>query len=91
MPGLSADDLQIEIMDDVLTLKIQPQVEEAEDHDETGRYLVREIHAGESVRRLCLPEPVDADKAEAKIENGLLTLRIPKAEEAKPRKIAVNA
>jgi len=91
VPGLSADDLQIEILDDVLTLRVQPQVEESETKDENGRYLLREIRAGESMRRLCLPEPVDAEKAEAKIENGLLTLRIPKAEEIKPKKIAVKA
>ena len=91
VPGLSADDLQIEILDDVLTLRVQPQVEETETKDESGRYLVREIRAGESMRRVCLPAPVNADKAEAKIENGLLTLRIPKADEVKPKKITVKA
>jgi len=40
---------------------------------------------------LKLPAPVDAEKVEAKLENGLLQLTLPKAEEARPRKIAVKA
>jgi HSP20 family protein len=87
VPGLKSDDLHVEILDDVVTLRGKV---EAEDTDER-RYLLREVCLGEFERRLRLPDPLDASKAEATVENGLLTLRIPKAEEARPKVIKVRA
>lgn len=88
VPGLKADDLQIEILDDVLTLRAEMEQEEVE---KRGGYLLRELHRGSFVRSLRLPEPVEAEKAEAKVEDGLLTVRIPKSEEARPKEIKVKA
>jgi HSP20 family protein len=87
VPGLKAEDLKIEILDDVVTLsgKIKQEEPEAES------YLLRELCLGEFSRSLRLPDPVDAGKAEAKVENGLLTLRLPKTEEARPKTIKVKA
>jgi HSP20 family protein len=86
VPGLKADDLKIEILDNVVTLS--GAIESKEDQPE---YLVHELEMGDFCRSLRLPDPVDAAKAEAKVEDGVLTLRIPKAEEAKPKTIKVKA
>lgn len=86
VPGLKPDDLKIEVLDDVVTLR--GQIPDAEAND---GYLLRELSAGEFERSLRLPDPLDASKAEASVENGLLTVRIPKADEARPKTIRVQA
>ncbi len=88
VPGFKAEDLQIEVLDDVLTLKGEIENDEV---DERDGYLLREIHRGSFSRSLRLPESTDSSKAEAKIEDGLLTVRIPKSEEARPKEIKVKA
>jgi HSP20 family protein len=85
--GLNPDDLQIEIKDDILTVKGEVNSETNGD----GEYLLREIFYGEFRRSLRLPESVDIDKVEAKVENGLLTIHLPKAEEVKPKTIKITA
>jgi HSP20 family protein len=87
VPGLKPDDLKIEILEDVVTLSGKV----AEREEESDGYLLRELALGEFSRSLRLPDPLDASKAEAVVENGLLTLRIPKAEEARPKTIKVKA
>jgi len=88
VPGIRSEDLTIEIKEDILSLSAQsaPQAEE-----DNANFLLREIQEINLDRKFRLPDPVKADKAEARIENGLLTLRIPKAEEARPRQIKVRA
>jgi HSP20 family protein len=88
VPGLSVDDLKIEILDDVVTLSAEVETEE----NGSKETLLDEIRrSGQFSRRLRLPVPVDPTQAEAKVENGLLTVRIPKAEEARPKIIEVKA
>jgi len=87
VPGYKAEDLKIQVLDDVVTLSAEK--EHSEDGD--GQYLVRELPLGEFSRSLRFPEPLDASKAEAKVEHGILTLRLPKAEEARPKTIKVQA
>ena len=82
VPGLKAEDLSIQILDD--TLAIEGQYSQHE-----GEALMSELPVGSFKRTLRLPAALDADKAEANIENGVLTLRIPKAETARPRTIKV--
>ncbi len=84
--GMKPEDLKVEIHDGVLTLKgeIKPQP------NGEGKYLLREISHGEFSRSLQLPDHVDVDKVEAKIENGLLRIRLPKSEEVKPKTIQVK-
>jgi HSP20 family protein len=86
VPGLKAEDVQIEILDDILTLRGKVEVVESEGSD----YLVREVGVGDFERSLRLPDPVDTTKAEASIRDGILTVRIPKAEAAKPKVIKVK-
>jgi HSP20 family protein len=87
VPGLKPEDLQIEILEDVVTLRGKT----AERSEENDGYLLRELEMGEFSRSLQLPDPLDASKAEAEVRNGVLTLRIPKAEEARPKTIKVKA
>ncbi|MCJ7824217.1 MAG: Hsp20/alpha crystallin family protein [Anaerolineales bacterium] len=87
VPGLKADDLQIEIIEDVVTLR--GEVKEKENGQED--VLLRELHRGSYERSLRLPDMLEADKAEASIEDGVLMLRIPKSEESKPKKIEVKS
>ena len=88
VPGVAPEDLELEIHEDVLTLKGERKAETEKD-DERGH--TRERVFGSFHRRIRLPAPVDASQAEAKHENGVVTIRLPKSEEARPRRIAVRA
>lgn len=88
VPGLSQDQVHISVTHrNQLTI----QGERLVDDPTKGRWHRRERGFGRFQRVLKLPAPVDADKVEAKLENGLLQLTLPKAEEARPRRIAVKA
>lgn len=86
VPGLTAEDVKIEILDDVVTLRAELETEE-----DGERVLLRERGPISFERRLRLPDPLNVEGAEAKIENGLLRLHLPKAEEARPKTIEVKA
>jgi HSP20 family protein len=85
-PGVKAEDLKIEIHEDVLTLRGEMRQADPED----ANYLLQEMPQGEFCRSLRLPDPVDAAKAEARLTDGVLTLRLPKAEGARPKQIKVK-
>jgi HSP20 family protein len=88
VPGLTQEQVQVSVTNkNQLTLQGERLPEEAN----KGRWHRRERGFGRFQRALKLPAPVDADKVEAKLENGVLYLRLPKAEEARPRRIAVKA
>lgn len=84
VPGLKAEDLNIQILEDLVTIEGEFKQEEAE-------YLLRELPRGAFRRSLRLSTPVQADQAEARIRDGVLTLRLPKAESARPKSIKVTA
>ena len=84
VPGLKADDLKIQVLEDVL--RIEGQFPEADTQTE---YLLEELPNGSFRRELRLPTELDAEKVEARITDGVLTLRLPKAESAKPKTIKV--
>ena len=86
VPGMKAEDISIEILDDVVTLR-----SEVEHENGDVDYLLRELRHGGFIRSLRLPTSLDTDAAEAKVEDGVLTVRIPKSEEAKPKEIKVKA
>ena len=87
-PGLTADDIQISIAGDTLSIsgEIQEQTEQ-----EGREYFVRERRVGSFSRSITLPTTVNADKAVADFEDGILTLTLPKVEAVKPKKITVKA
>ena len=84
VPGLKAEDLNIQVLDDVLRIEGEYQADESE-------YLLRELPSGSFTRTLRLPAAIEADSVEAKISDGILTLKLPKAESARPKRIQVTA
>jgi HSP20 family protein len=87
LPGVRPEDVEITVEDGTLTIRGQMSTERA--HDE-GDYLVREIRRGTFSRSLSLPSGLEPDKAQATFDNGMLKLRVPKAEQVKPRQIRIN-
>lgn len=88
LPGVKLEDIDVRLHEGVLT--ISARIEETR-HEENERVLLRERRFGQFARSLRLPAPVNADDIEATYEDGVVTLRIPKAEEAKPRTITVKS
>lgn len=88
LPGMKSEDIKISITGDVLTMQGELQ-EESEEKKPT--YHFRERRWGSFSRSISLPAPVKADKAKAEFEAGVLTLKLPKAEEVKPKTISVKA
>ena len=86
VPGLSAEDVTVEVLDDLVTMSGDNLLEENGD----SQKLLSELHQS-FYRQVRLPEAVNADEIEAKVEKGLLTVRVPKADEARPKKIEVKA
>ncbi|HBY07148.1 MAG TPA: hypothetical protein DEH22_04940 [Chloroflexi bacterium] len=85
IPGLSAEDIEIEILNDTVSIKGEFNYEA-----EAESYLRRERPSGQFYRSLRFASKLEADKAEAKLENGILSLRIPKVPEAQPKSIKVK-
>ena len=88
VPGVKLEDINIEITGDTLTVKGESKVEEEVRKE---NYFFQERRYGSFARSLNLPSGIQADKAEAKLEDGLLIITIPKAEEVKPKIIRVKA
>jgi HSP20 family protein len=89
VPGLEADDVNIELEEDILTLSAKPQEEEQEEEGLTTIW--QERYSGEMMRKIRLSKPVDRDAIEAFVEKGVLTIHLPLAEETRPRQIKVRA
>lgn len=87
LPGVKREDLNIQFEKGILTISGQTGEEAAR---EDGTYHVRERRYGHFSRSVGLPDSVNADAAEATYDSGVLTLRMPKAEETKPRRIEVR-
>ncbi len=87
VPGLKPEDVQINVHGDTLAIRGESRSEEEKDGE---RWHLRERRYGAFQRSLTLGTPVEADKAEASYEHGVLTLTLPKAEEAKPRQIKIG-
>jgi HSP20 family protein len=87
MPGVRPEDLEIVVQGERLTLR--GQVKAAEERRDEN-WLIREQRSGSVQRTITLPSAVLSDKAEAKLEHGILTLRLPKLQAAPPRRIAIG-
>ena len=88
LPGLKADDVQINVTGEMLTLK--GEIKDKSDVSEKS-YHVREQRYGAFERSISLPTLVTPEKAKAEFEDGVLTISLPKAEEVKPKTITVKA
>ncbi len=85
LPGVNPDDVDIAMEGNTLTIRGETKAP-----SEEGRSLLQERHYGPFARSIELGTAAQPDKAEASFKNGVLTLIIPKAEEAKPRVIKVK-
>lgn len=83
VPGLKAEDLNIQVLENVVSIEGEYKSEEAE-------YLLSELPNGSFRRALRLPSDIEADQVQAKIADGVLTLNLPKAESARPKKIQIS-
>jgi HSP20 family protein len=83
VPGLKAEDLNIQVLENVVSIEGEYRTEETE-------YVLNELPSGSFRRALRLPALIEADRVEAKIADGVLTLSLPKAESARPKKIQIS-
>src|SRR5919202_5123530 len=86
LPGMRKEDIEISLQDGMLTIAGERKSEtgDAEKAERTERYV------GKFRRSIALPSQVDANKVTASYRDGILTVTLPKAEEAKPKQIQVN-
>jgi HSP20 family protein len=87
LPGVDPASVDVTVEKDTLTIKAERRWEAAEG----DRVLVSERPQGTFTRRLLLGEALDGDRTEARFENGVLTLTVPVAEQAKPRKVEITS
>ena len=87
VPGLKPDNFEITMQQNVLTIRAHTEPE----RQEGVRYHVQEQRFGDFTRTIAFPTPVDAEHIQATLANGILTIRVPKAEAAKPKRITVKA
>jgi HSP20 family protein len=87
LPGVSPEDVRLSLENNILTIRGEKRQQSEENNERIHRF---ERTYGVFERTFALPNTVDADKIEARFENGVLLVRIPKAERARPREIRVN-
>jgi HSP20 family protein len=87
VPGLRPEDIDISVTGDMLTIKGEFKQEEKVEKEQ---YIYQERRFGQFCRQMSLPAYVKADKASAEYEQGVLTLKLPKVEEAKPKGIKIK-
>jgi HSP20 family protein len=88
LPGVKPEDIQVSVDNGVLNIRGELKEEKEE---KERMYHLRERRFGSFSRSVTLPSNVSAEKADAQFENGILTLTLPKAEEAKAKMITVRA
>jgi HSP20 family protein len=86
LPGIKADDLDVSVVEGGLLIRGERKLAT---EDKQANYHRREREGGFFRRMIALPARVDSAKVSAKVKNGVFTITLPKAEEAKPRKISV--
>jgi HSP20 family protein len=88
LPGLKREEIEVSLHDGTLVISGERTVEKLDEGVEFHR---QERHYGKFQRALTLPAPVAADKIKAQYKDGLLTVTLPKTEEAKPKQIDISA
>lgn len=85
IPGMSKEDLDVSIIENILTIKGKKETEKEE-----GEYHTREITSSSFTRTLTLPAEVDGQQAKASFKNGVLELTLPKMAESRKKRITIN-
>lgn len=89
VPGWKPEELNVNLENNVLTIRAERKVEDERKDGDEIRW--QERHYGALERSFTLPIEVDANKVEARLEHGVLTLSLPKAETVKPKAIKIQA
>jgi HSP20 family protein len=87
LPGVKPEDLDVTVENGTLTIAAETS---SETRNEERNFLVHEIRRGSVSRTIPLPDGLEPDRARAEFENGILTLRVPRAEQVKPRTIRIT-
>lgn len=87
LPGVTSNELDIQATGKTISISGERKIHSENDN---ARYHRREREAGKFSRVLAMPSDIDADRIEASLDNGILTVVVPKAEAAKPRQIKVS-
>lgn len=90
LPGVSREELEITLENNVLTISGEKK-EQHEEGDRNGRYHLMERRWGRFSRSFALPRRVDQEKVQASFEDGILTVRVPKTEDSRRRRIEIGA
>ncbi len=90
VPGAKEDEIDVQVQDDLLTISVERRTENKEE-DADRNWYVHEMHYGQSSRTVRLPEAVNVDKTEATLENGILTVKLPRETPGPLKRIAVKA
>lgn len=90
VPGVKAEDVEIGAERETVTIKTHIPGEIESDESRNYKWLAAELGYGDVVRMVTLPMPINSSGIEAAVDNGVLTVVVPKAEEAKPKKITVK-
>jgi HSP20 family protein len=88
LPGVKPEDVRITVHGDTLTIQGESKFEEEKKGE---RWHLRERRSGSFQRSIMLTTAVNSDKAQAHFEHGVLTLTLPKSEQAKPRQIKIGS
>lgn len=88
LPGMNSGDVDITVEDNVLTIRGERKFYDSVNEDNLHRV---ERRFGQFIRRIALPQHSDTAKVEASMTDGLLTIEVPKVEQAKPKRIEVKA
>lgn len=84
VPGVSMDDIDLTLTENDLAIKGERKADQ-------GSYFRQERGLGAFQRVISLSSPVDRDKAQAKLKDGILSITLPKAESVKPKKISIES
>lgn len=90
VPGVKPEDIEVTVTGDLLTLKGEFKTE-SEETDEKRSWHRQERRFGSFSRQVTLPAGVNTDACQADFENGVLTLTLPKAEEAKVKRVQITS
>ncbi len=90
LPGVKAEDVNISVDQNTVSIKAHIPGELEKEEAKNYNWYIAELGYGDISRSVTLPFPIDAGAIEASQENGVLTVAVPKAEEAKPRQIKVK-
>lgn len=90
VPGVDPGDVDITVLGETVRIRGERRDEQTEEGGQEGRWLVRERRVGAFERTVSLPTSVKADAASAEFKDGVLTVTLPKADQAKPRSIPVR-